>query len=206
MSSPIFITSSLKRGPLMCGITMSVSRRCKPRELEVEMEPDHERALDILVAEDNTINQNVALRLLGKHGHRVAIAGNGIEAIALWEKQRFDLVLMDVQMPEMGGFEATVEIRTREIETGQRIPIIAMTAHAMKGDRERCLLAGMDDYLTKPIQARLLCEVISRLKGRHQEEKSASVFSAVNAGTKELEALVDPGTALERLGGDQQLL
>ena len=179
----------------------------EPRKPEVELEPDQEGALDILVAEDNSINQNVALRLLEKRGHRVAIAGNGIEAIALWEKQRFDLVLMDVQMPEMGGFEATVEIRTREIETGQHVPIVAMTAHAMKGDRERCLLAGMDDYIPKPIQARLLYEVISRLKGGHQQEKSASVFSAVNlAGTEELEALVDLDTALERLGGDQQLL
>ena len=109
-------------------------------------------------------------------------------------------------MPEMGGFEATAEIRTREIETGQHIPIVAMTAHAMKGDRERCLLAGMDHYIPKPIHARLLYEVISRLKG-NQEEKSASVFSAVNlAGMEELEALVDLDTALERLGGDHQLL
>jgi two-component system sensor histidine kinase/response regulator len=185
----------------------AVETTTEPRKSEVEMEADRERALDILVAEDNSINQNVALRLLEKNGHRVAIAGNGIEAIALWEKQRFDLVLMDVQMPEMGGFEATVEIRKREIETGQHIPIVAMTAHAMKGDRERCLLAGMDDYIPKPIQARLLYEVISRLKRRHQEQKSVSVFSAVNlAEMEDLETLVDLDTALQRLGGDQQLL
>jgi two-component system sensor histidine kinase/response regulator len=179
----------------------------EPRRLQVEIEPVQKRGLDILVAEDNTINQNVALRLLEKHGHRVAIAGNGLEAIARWEKQRFDIVLMDVQMPEMGGYEATAEIRARELETGRHIPIVAMTAHAMKGDRERCLLAGMDDYIPKPIQAQLLYEVINRLTTGHQEEEPASVFPTRNlAATEEVGALVDLDTALERLGGDQQLL
>jgi signal transduction histidine kinase/DNA-binding response OmpR family regulator len=133
------------------------------RKPQAETGPDDARALDILVAEDNTINQNLAVRLLEKHGHRVVVADNGIETIALCERQTFDLVLMDVQMPGMSGIEATVAIRVRELETGQHLPIVAMTAHAMKGDRERCLEAGMDDYIPKPIEAQQLYEVIARL-------------------------------------------
>jgi signal transduction histidine kinase/CheY-like chemotaxis protein len=126
-------------------------------------------ALNILVAEDNAINQRLAIRMLEKQGHRVAIAGTGGEAISLWEREQFDLILMDVQMPQMSGFEATAAIRERELQTGKRTPIIAMTAHAMKGDRERCLAAGMDDYVPKPIQAQLLYEVmqsVTDLKGK----------------------------------------
>jgi signal transduction histidine kinase/CheY-like chemotaxis protein len=154
-----------------------MSERRKP---EAETEQDQVRALDILVAEDNIINQRLALRLLEKHGHRVVVAGNGIEAIALWERQTFDLVLMDVQMPGMSGFEATAAIRAREIQTGQHIPIVAMTAHAMKGDQERCLDAGMDDYVPKPIQAQQLYEIVNRLTERREAEKSANFFQVAD--------------------------
>jgi signal transduction histidine kinase/DNA-binding response OmpR family regulator len=119
------------------------------------------RGLRILLAEDNPVNQRVALRLLEKQGHRVAVAGNGIEALAALEREPFDVVLMDVQMPEMGGFEATAHIRAREKGTGGHLPIIAMTAHAMKGDRERCLEAGMDGYVAKPVQAGELRQVLA---------------------------------------------
>jgi signal transduction histidine kinase/CheY-like chemotaxis protein/sugar lactone lactonase YvrE len=108
-------------------------------------------SLSVLLAEDNVVNQRLAATLLRKRGHKVEVAANGIEALAAFERQPFDAVLMDVQMPEMGGFEATAEIRARESSKGTHIPIVALTAHAMSGDRERCLAAGMDAYVSKPI-------------------------------------------------------
>src|SRR5205823_3742648 len=117
--------------------------------------------LHVLLAEDNAVNQRLATSLLERRGHRVTLAHNGKEALAALERRRrFDVVLMDVQMPEMGGFEATAEIRRRERGTGRRVPIIAMTAHAMKGDRERCLQSGMDEYLAKPLDSRRLCAIV----------------------------------------------
>jgi CheY-like chemotaxis protein len=121
------------------------------------------KALRVLVAEDNLVNQKLMIHLLEKRGYSVTVAENGLHAVEAIERQSFDLALMDVQMPEMGGFEATRIIREREIGSGHRLPIIALTAHAMKGDRERCLDAGMDDYLTKPIQLKALFETIERV-------------------------------------------
>lgn len=118
----------------------------------------------ILLVEDNPINQKLAARLLGKKGHRISIAENGIEAIEMNKSQLFEIILMDVQMPKMDGLEATRLIRQWEKDKGRRTPIIAMTAHAMKGDHERCLAAGMDDYISKPIQTRQLHEAIERLR------------------------------------------
>jgi CheY-like chemotaxis protein len=118
--------------------------------------------LDVLVAEDNPVNQRLAVRLLEKRGHRVTLAGNGREAVEAQARQRFDLILMDVQMPEMDGLEATVAIRHSESGSDRHQPIIALTAHAMKGDQERCLAAGMDGYLTKPIRPQDLDSVLTR--------------------------------------------
>ncbi len=118
------------------------------------------RRLRILLVEDNPVNQTLATILLEKRGHTVSIAGNGKEALAAWEKEEFDLILMDVQMPEMDGLEATACIRERERGTGRHIPIVAMTAHAIKGDREHCLQAGMDGYVSKPIEAKQLFQAI----------------------------------------------
>ena len=121
------------------------------------------RRLRILLAEDNEINQKVATYLLENRGHSVKVAENGLVALSCLEVEHFDLVVMDVQMPEMSGFDATAAIRERESKTGTHIPIIAMTAHAMKGDRERCLAAGMDAYVPKPIQPAELFRIIDSL-------------------------------------------
>jgi signal transduction histidine kinase/CheY-like chemotaxis protein len=116
--------------------------------------------LRVLLAEDNAVNQRLAVRLLEKRGHRVTVAGNGREALEALEKESFDLVFMDVQMPEMDGLEATAAIREKEKTNGVHQPIIALTAHAMKGDREKCLAAGMDGYLSKPIRPQELEEIL----------------------------------------------
>jgi len=161
------------------------------------------RKLRVLVAEDNVVNRELAVRLLEKQGHTVAVARNGQETLEALEKatsRGFDVVLMDVQMPEMDGLEATAAIRKKEKATGRHLPIIAMTAHALKGDRERCLAAGMDDYLAKPIQAK---ELLAAVEG--------AVLPAVE--TRESvpaeprpEEILDRVTALGRVDGDAKLL
>jgi CheY-like chemotaxis protein len=120
--------------------------------------------LHILLAEDNRVNQTLATRLLAKEGHTVVIAGDGREALAALDRESFDLVLMDVQMPEMDGFEATAAIRTGEMDTGAHIPIVAMTARAMSGDREKCIAIGMDDYVSKPINLAELSAALGRVE------------------------------------------
>jgi signal transduction histidine kinase/DNA-binding response OmpR family regulator len=149
-----------------------------------------ERRLDILLAEDNIVNQRLAATLLERRGHRVTIAGNGREALDAIGRHPFDVVLMDVQMPEMGGFEATAAMRA----AGLSVPIIAMTAHAMKGDRERCLAAGMDEYLTKPLDSRQLCAMVE------------GIVSARGPAGWSDQPLDVPEPVLARVGGDRQLL
>ncbi|MCI0485999.1 MAG: PAS domain S-box protein [Blastocatellia bacterium] len=154
----------------------------------------------VLLAEDNKVNQMLAVRLLEKEGHRVVVAANGREAVTAFERDDFDLILMDVQMPEMNGYEATAAIRETEKATGGHIPIIAMTAHAMKGDRERCLEAGMDGYVSKPIKPGELFEAI---------EESFSIGSAqANSlqSVSPVEEVFDRQEALSRVDGDMDLL
>lgn len=140
------------------------------QESEPVSDPTCLLPLRILLAEDSYVNQRLAVGILAKWGHQVTVANNGCEAVAKLEQDTFDLVLMDVQMPEMDGYQATAVIRERETRTGKHIPIIAMTAHALKGDRERCLEVGMDDYVSKPIQPkRLLQTVESILKAQAQD-------------------------------------
>ncbi len=124
------------------------------------------KSLRVLVVEDNLTNQLLAVRMVEKLGHSAAVAGSGCEALAMLEKEEFALVLMDLQMPDMDGFQATAAIREREYKTGMHLPIIAMTAHALMGDRERCLQAEMDGYLSKPIKTKELVKVIHSLLER----------------------------------------
>ena len=119
----------------------------------------------VLLAEDNVMNQRLVVRMLERRGYTVVVAGDGRQALAALGKERFDLALMDVQMPEMDGFEATAAIRKREKSTGEHLPVIAMTAYAKKEDRARCLRAGMDDYVPKPIQPEEVLSVIERWTG-----------------------------------------
>jgi CheY-like chemotaxis protein len=120
------------------------------------------RPLHVLLAEDNLVNQKVGVRLLERLGHTVALVSNGAEALEAFGCNTFDVILMDIQMPAMDGYDATRAIRAREGCTAGHVPIIALTAHAMHGDRQICMDAGMDDYLSKPIQTRELCETLAR--------------------------------------------
>ena len=122
--------------------------------------------LRILLAEDNVVNQKLALRLLQQMGYRADVAANGIEAVECVARQPYDVVLMDVQMPEMDGLEASRRIVARWPDAAQRPRIVAMTANAMQGDREACLAAGMDDYVTKPIRVEALVEALTKASAR----------------------------------------
>ncbi|AXC13519.1 PAS/PAC sensor hybrid histidine kinase [Acidisarcina polymorpha] len=178
-------------------------RQAVSKELTTKPSP-RGRALRILLAEDNRVNQTVATRMLEKMGHSLVVASTGQEALALLAAQPFELVLMDIQMPEMDGLTATRQIRDREILTHAHVPIIAMTAHAMKGDRERCLAAGMDGYVSKPIRAEDLQEAIAgvlRIQDACSHNQDADAAPQLESGggwnrTK----------TLEGLGGDENLL
>jgi PAS domain S-box-containing protein len=155
------------------------------------------RRLHVLLAEDNTINRTLVVRLLSKRGHSVVVASTGKQAVSAHETQAFDVVLMDIQMPEMDGFEATAAIRQKEKAMGKHIPIIALTAHAMKGDRERCLAGGMDGYVSKPVQAEELIQAVEGLDDNsHAARKTSDLTSEV----------IDREEALARVDGDEGLL
>jgi two-component system, sensor histidine kinase and response regulator len=158
------------------------------------------RRLRVLLAEDSFVNQKLVVTLLEREGHTVHVAGNGRIALAALAAQTFDLVLMDVQMPEMDGLEATAAIRTRERTSDSgHVPIIAMTAHALKGDRERCLEAGMDEYLSKPIHPRQLLEMIWRVMG------IAAAAATVEGAASEAD-VIDWGKLAEAAPGNGKMI
>jgi signal transduction histidine kinase/CheY-like chemotaxis protein len=196
------LTKPIDQRDLLAAITRALAREQAARQplpssmLSADLP---ERRLRVLLAEDNPVNQRLAASLLERRGHKVTIAVNGREAVDAVARAKFDVVLMDVQMPEMGGFEATAAIRAAERGTGTRLPIVAMTAHAMKGDRERCLAAGMDDYLTKPLDSKRLCETVERIVGAHGAAPAEASDEHLAAG-----AISD--VVLARVGGDRQLL
>jgi two-component system, sensor histidine kinase and response regulator len=162
---------------------------------------ENSQALRVLLVEDNAVNQLVALRMLEKRGHKVTVASNGRKGLAALEQRPYDVILMDVQMPEMNGFEATQAIREKERSSGDHMPIVAMTAHAMKGDEERCRDAGMDFYLTKPIQSADLFSVLDRIAA----SLASRVTPSLPAEQRPSSAL-DVEAALRRIDGDRDLL
>jgi CheY-like chemotaxis protein/HPt (histidine-containing phosphotransfer) domain-containing protein len=158
--------------------------------------------LRILLAEDNPVNQKLAVRMLEKYAYAVVVANNGKEVLELLAQQSFDLIFMDVQMPEMCGFEATMVIREREQSTGGHLPIIAMTAHAMQGDRERCLLAGMDYYVSKPIHAKELIAAIAKVMMSGERRLPAEAPALARPS----HVIFDEMAALARVEGDREIL
>jgi CheY-like chemotaxis protein len=196
----MFLLKPVKQSELSDAIMTAMGERAQEMPAAPPAAAASGPGLSVLLAEDNAVNQRLIVRLLEKQGHKMVVVGNGLEALAALDQQSFDLVLMDVQMPEMGGFEATAAIRQREKAAGVHVPIIAMTAHAMKGDRERCLEAGMDAYISKPVQAQELFETIGRTVASCQESRPTTpvVRDAVRA--------VNWDKALEKVAGDRELL
>ncbi len=158
-----YVTKPVTRPALLKAILTVLRKDREPfREPRSPRLEKTARSLRVLLAEDNAVNQKVVVRLLEKQGHSVVLASNGREALAAFVREPFDLILMDVQMPEMNGYDTTKAIRGKESGTGEHIPIVALTAHALKGDREICLDAGMDDYLGKPVHLKELTAVLER--------------------------------------------
>src|SRR5262245_3001762 len=200
-----YLTKPIKRSDLQAAM-LSVLSGSPDQEMQASIGARRSIAagaccLRVLLTEDNAVNQKLAVRLLEKRGHFVVVASNGLEALETISREAFDVVLMDVQMPEMDGFEATRRIREREQTTGDHVPIIAMTAHAMKGDRERCLEEGMDGYISKPLRPNELFESVE------------SLAAVARAGSKPAappcdEAMppFDEAIALRSVGGDRELL
>jgi two-component system, sensor histidine kinase and response regulator len=200
------LTKPVQPSELLDALLSAVSKtptlpRTKTQEKITEGE---KRVMKVLLAEDNSVNQTLAIRLLEKRGHQVVLAVNGREALDALERETFDLVLMDVQMPVLDGLTAIRTVRKKEAEAGGHMPIIALTAHAMKGDRERCIEAGADDYMTKPIRTPDLLAAIDRIGGAKQTTQAVAAPPPVRAVLAS--PPIDITAALERLEGDRDLL
>jgi len=200
-----YLTKPVRQGELLDAILIALGTRPEskmaPALVTRHTLRESRNHLHILLVEDNAVNQLVALRLLEKYGHTVGVAANGRKALEELEKESYDLILMDVQMPEMNGWEATQAIREKEKLTNRHIPIVAMTAHAMKGDEERCLAAGMDAYLTKPIRTQELLAVLDDIGSR----KAGPTIPLDMLSKKSTADSIDLEATLERLDGDRSL-
>jgi PAS domain S-box-containing protein len=190
----------VKQSELFDAMVLALGISAPDEEPEPETTPAGPRfdSLRVLLAEDNPVNQKLAVGVLQKLGCEVTVAENGRQALAKWESREFDVVLMDVQMPEVDGFEATAAIRRLERTTGRKSIIIAMTAHAMTGDRERCLAAGMDDYLAKPVRFRELSAKLAEVL--HTGDQPAETANSSQGGP------IDWEGAIDSVGGDSALL
>ena len=202
-----YLTKPIRQSELRDAILTVMGARTapgeRPRLVTRHSLREGRRGLHILLAEDNVVNQRLAMRLLETRGHHVTVAANGCEVLGLLEKSDstgFDLVLMDIQMPQMSGFEATRLIRDEEKRTGKHLPIIAMTAHALKGDRERCLAAGMDGYISKPIQADDLLAAVEGLG------LATAAITEKETPKRNLKNVIDTASTLAAIDGDWILL
>jgi PAS domain S-box-containing protein len=195
------LVKPVKQSELLDTIVTILHPRARGRSREARPSRAYapaQRRLRILVAEDNPVNQELAVHLLEARGHSVSVAGTGRQALVMIDNHKFDVVLMDVQMPEMGGLEATRAIRDREKESGGHLPVIAMTAHAMRGDREKCLAAGMDSYIAKPLDPKTFLETVEAA-GRDDIEAPAQ---------ERTQPAVEfsPDALLERFQGNRRLV
>ena len=196
-----FLTKPVRQSDLFDAMVSALGKKGVQRTSAKRLLPRvSSRPARIVLTEDHPINQRLAIKLLTKWGHTVVVAENGRKALEILEKDPFDLVLMDLQMPEMDGLEATKLIRQKEKATQEHIPIIAMTAHAMKKDREECLEAGMDGYVTKPLDAKILFETIERIYSPRRE------LAPVALRTEPKRWRVDREGILARVEGDTTLL
>ena len=199
------LVKPLKESELRDAILTALGSPVRRRPRQVLEISKSSRPAKILLAEDHPVNQRLAVRILQKWGHQVSVAANGQKAIEAVDREHFDLVLMDVQMPELGGVEATAAIRERDELRGTHLPIIAMTAHAIKGDREKYLAAGMDEYISKPIDPEKLFLIIERILGALPPAASPETAPAQTPRAAPL-AILDRQAVLHRTGGDIELL
>ncbi len=218
----VYLMKPLKQSELLEAVRTALeapNRRRQWRPEPLQLAPPRSPAsaagpsrLHALLVEDNLVNQKLAIHLLEKQDFSVVLATNGKEALAALEREPFDLILMDVQMPEMNGFEATALIRQAEQGTDRHVPVLAMTAYAMKGDRERCLAAGMDEYISKPIQPDQLFDAIRSLVRSGQSVAPEAKTQAEAPGNGQATSRDPSGgelnwaAALERAGGDEGVL
>jgi CheY-like chemotaxis protein/HPt (histidine-containing phosphotransfer) domain-containing protein len=219
-----YLTKPVRPSELLdaiCNVLATSDRALPPSPSAQRSIPEERSGMTILLAEDNATNRVLATRLLEKHGHTIVLAENGRQAIEILDRQKVDAVLMDLQMPEMDGIEAIHAIREKEKTAGGHLPIIALTAHAMKGDRERCLNAGADDYVTKPIRTQELFAALERVmepsRAPDREHLTPDAQPAVAThettpvivetnSTNASEEILDVDGALGRMAGDRDLL
>jgi signal transduction histidine kinase/CheY-like chemotaxis protein len=204
-----YLFKPIRRAELLTAILAVIGRNPKIAELTSPTPPKataQRKNLNILLAEDNRVNQVVATRILEKMGHAITVANNGAEALALLKDHSYDLVLMDIQMPRMDGIAATKTLRLQETTTRFHLPIIAMTAHAMKGDRERCLEAGMDGYVSKPINTKELELAMAKAMGLPSADLGWTKTKAHREAQSAKPVNLDFKQMLERLGGEETLL